>query len=94
MLAEGKKEHLETLKTCSDCATICSAASCVVAKAGPMSDLICTACAETCKRCGDACEKHAADPIMKQCATECRECEKACREMLKHAKVGGGSPSK
>jgi hypothetical protein len=83
LLAEGKKEHLDTLRLCQDCAAICSAASCVMAKDGPMGDVICAACADACKRCGDACEKLAADPIMKQCAVECRKCEKACRDMLK-----------
>jgi hypothetical protein len=86
MVAEGKKEHHETLRTTQDCATVCSAAARVTAKDGPMSDLICAACADVCKRCGDACEKHAADPIMKRCAEECRKCEKACRDMLVHAK--------
>jgi len=86
MLAEGRKEHLKTAQTCQDCATLCSAASCVISRQGPFWDLICTSCAEACKRCGDACEVHAAhDPMMKQCAEECRKCEKACREMLKNA---------
>lgn len=40
MLAEGKKEHLTTLKTCQDCATVCSAASCVTARSGPFADAI------------------------------------------------------
>lgn len=85
LIAEGHKHHMATLKTCQDCAAICSAASCVVAKQGPFSDLVCTACADACKRCGDACEQHGkGDPVMKQCADECRKCEKACRDMLKH----------
>jgi hypothetical protein len=85
MAVDGKKEHLETVRTCIDCATICNSASAVVIKGGPFSDLICTACAEACKRCGDACEKMGSgDPIMKQCADECRKCEKSCRMMLKH----------
>lgn len=84
LVAEGKKEHLTTLRTCQDCATHCSAAACIVARMGPFSDLICTACADACKRCGDECEKFKDDPMMKKCAEECRKCEKACREMLKH----------
>ena len=83
LLAEGKKDHLDTLKLCQDCATICSAASQVVARDGPTADLICTACAEACKRCGDACESHSGDPILKQCAEECRKCEKVCRTMVR-----------
>jgi hypothetical protein len=89
LVADGKKEHHHTLQLCQDCAAICQAASRVTAKDGPMSDLIVASCADACKRCGDACEKHAGDPIMKRCADECRKCEKACREMHKTAKSGG-----
>jgi hypothetical protein len=85
MVAEGHKAHFTTLRTCQDCADFCQAASQIVAKQGPFSDLICTACADACKRCGDACAKFPDDPMMKQCADECRKCEKACRDMLKHA---------
>src|SRR5262245_35334218 len=64
LTAEGKKEHLKTLQTCQDCATHCSAASCITARQGPYSDLICTACAEACRRCGDACNQFKDDPMM------------------------------
>jgi len=87
MVAEGKKDHLETLKTCQDCATHCAAAAAIMSRKGPFSDLICTACAEACARCGKACEKFPDDKHMKQCAEECRKCEKACREMLKYVKA-------
>jgi hypothetical protein len=88
LVSEGKKEHLKTLQTCQDCATLCSAAASIVARMGPFSDTICTACAEACKRCGDECEKHSHDSIMKKCAEECRKCANACNEMLKHAARG------
>jgi hypothetical protein len=90
MLAEGKKDHLGTLRTCQDCATICGAAACVTARGGPFSDTICTACAEACKRCGDACEKYKEDDMMRRCTEECRKCEKACRVMLKHTQATSG----
>lgn len=84
MVADGKKGHLETVRTCADCASMCTAASAIVIKCGPFSDLICTACADACKRCGDVCAKHAEhDAIMKRCAEECKKCEKACRGMMK-----------
>jgi len=86
LVADGQKDHLDTLRLCQDCAAICQAASRVTAKDGPMSDLIVAGCAEACKRCGEACEKHPGDPLMKRCAEECRSCEKVCREMNK----GGG----
>lgn len=87
LLSDGKKEHLVTLKTCSDCASICAAASCVVSGSGPFSDLICKACEKACKRCGDECAKFKNDPMMTKCAEECRKCEKACQEMLKHVEA-------
>jgi hypothetical protein len=90
-IADGNKHHLVTLKTCSDCAAICHAASCILSKQGPFSDTICTACADACKRCGEACEQHGGgDAVMKACAEECKKCEEACRDMLKHA----GQPGK
>jgi hypothetical protein len=84
LLAKGNKDHLRTLSTCQDCATHCSAAACVISRQGPFADLICTACAEACARCGKECEKFKDDEHMRKCAEECFRCEKACREMLKH----------
>jgi hypothetical protein len=89
LVADGRKEHLQTVRTCADCAAICRAAAVVTAHKGPYADLICTACADACKRCGEACNKFKDDDMMKKCAEECFRCEKACREMLKHVSAGG-----
>lgn len=85
MLANGRKEHLETLQMCRDCADVCSAAAQICARGGPMVALICGACAEACVRCGNACDKLSGDVAMKRCAEMCRICEKACRAMIKQA---------
>ena len=85
MLKEGKKEHLTTLATCRDCATICSAAAQIVARGGPFSGLICEPCAKACGQCATACEAFPDDEHMKLCAEECRKCEKACKAMIEHA---------
>jgi hypothetical protein len=82
-MAAGKAEYHDVLKLCQDCSVICSAAGRVVARYGPLLGPICTATAEACKQCADACEKYAADPILKNCAAECRRCEEACRKLLK-----------
>jgi hypothetical protein len=94
LVAQGRKEHLRTLRTCQDCATTCAAAAKIVAAKGPFADLICTACADACKRCGDECDKFKDDPMMKRCADECRRCEKACRDMLAHVGKGGAGERK
>ncbi len=84
-LAEGMKDHLASLMTCRDCATICAAAARIVAGGGPFSAIICEACASACGECAKACEKFPDDKHMKACDEECRKCEKACRAMHKHS---------
>ena len=90
LLAEGEKDHLESLQTCQDCASLCATAAQIVSRGGPFTDLVCTACAEACDRCANACEKKPDDEHMKRCAEECRKCEKECREMLKHVEHTAG----
>lgn len=97
LVLAGNKGHHDTLKLCQDCAAICTAAGRVTAKDGPLAGVVCAAAAEAAKVCGDACEQHAADPIMKQCADECRKAEKVCREMVKikaTTKPPAGEPDK
>jgi hypothetical protein len=89
LLSKGDEHHLQTLGTCRDCATLCSAASHIVAREGNFSDLVCRACEEACGRCAANCELHGrGDAIMSRCAEECRKCETACREMLAQALPG------
>jgi hypothetical protein len=84
LVAEGKKDHLHTLGTCLDCASMCATSSQIVSRMGPLSGPMCEACVKACAVCAEACEKHPADEHMKRCGQECRKCEKACKEMLKH----------
>jgi hypothetical protein len=84
LLAQGKKDHLATMRTCADCADVCSVAAQITSRQGPFSAAICKACADVCAGCGKECEKFPDDKMMAACAKECRACEKACREMLKH----------
>jgi hypothetical protein len=82
LMSEGHKDHVATLRSCLDCADICSAAAQIVARQGVFDKLICEPCAEDCAKCAAECEKHASDPIMADCAKACRACEKACKEMV------------
>ncbi|MBX3444289.1 MAG: four-helix bundle copper-binding protein [Planctomyces sp.] len=83
-VAEGHEAHLVTAQFCLDCADVCANAARVVSRGGPLSKLICDACAVACDRCAQECEKFPDDEHMKQCAQECRKCEKACKEMVMH----------
>jgi hypothetical protein len=84
MVAEGKKAHLVTLGTCTDCGDICGVAAKIASRRGPMAVPMCEGCARACDACGTACEKFPDDDHMKRCAKSCRDCAKACREMVKH----------
>jgi hypothetical protein len=69
-----------------DLSRLCNGLFCaaqIVARGGPFSTIICSACAETCSECGKACEKLPDDKHMKACAEECRKCERACKAMVK-----------
>jgi hypothetical protein len=90
LVAEGKRDHLKTLRSCQDCATICAAAAQIVSREGPYSGIMCKACAEACDKCERACREFREDRHMKECAEECRHCEKECREMLRHVGFEGG----
>jgi hypothetical protein len=91
LVADGKKDHLHTLGTCMDCGQICSSAAIIVSHRGPMSKLMCEACAKACDSCGTACERFKDDEHMARCAKECRNCARACRAMLENApKVESG----
>jgi hypothetical protein len=84
LLALGKKEHLTTLQTCTDCGEICGAAAKITSRHGPMAVPICEACVKSCDICAAACEKTGDDKHMQECAKACRACAKACRDMIKH----------
>jgi hypothetical protein len=84
-IADGKREHITTLGTCSDCADYCAAAAKIVSRRGPMAAMMCESCAKACDTCATACEKMPNDEHMARCAKSCRDCAKACRDMLKHA---------
>ncbi len=94
MLADGQKTHLETLRTCQDCADLWSTAAQIAARQGPFSALACQACADACSRCAKECEKMASDKTMAACAAECRKCEAACREMVGHHTAAKGAAPK
>jgi hypothetical protein len=83
LVADGKKEHVRTLRTCNDCGDMCAMAGKLVARNGAFMNLMCDACAKACDGCGIECEKFPSDEHMARCAKACKDCAKACRDMLK-----------
>lgn len=65
-----------------DCADACDAAIRVMARGGPLADVMCAACADACDACAAECEKHASHhDHCRICAEACRKCAEACRQM-------------
>jgi hypothetical protein len=83
LVAEGKKEHLRTLRTCNDCGDMCAMAGKLVARDGAFMNAMCEACANACDGCGAECAKYPHDEHMSRCAQACKDCAKACRDMVK-----------
>jgi hypothetical protein len=87
-LSEQNVAELVTcIRLCLDCADVCAATARVTSRqtdydAGVTRPLL-EACAATCKRCGDECERHARmHEHCRMCAGACRRCERACQELL------------
>jgi hypothetical protein len=89
LVADGRKAHLKTLRSCMDCAEICTTTGRVVARQGPMASLFMQACAKACDDCGGECESQPADEMMKRCAKACRVCAAACRASSAALERGG-----
>ena len=86
------EETVQELTTCIrlnlDCADVCVATGRVVSRqTGYDPDVtspVLRACIETCRKCAEECEHHAAHGMehCRVCAEECRRCERACGELL------------
>lgn len=72
------------IRTCLDCATICSATATILARPAPSGDAWAAqvrACIQACLECARECEEH--DHVCcETCAAACRECEQALQQLL------------
>jgi hypothetical protein len=85
------EDDVRTLVRCVrlnlDCADVCAATGSVLSRETELdagvARAIVQACAETCRVCGEECERHAA-PVehCRVCAESCRRCEQACNQVL------------
>jgi uncharacterized protein DUF326 len=81
------KNMITCIRLCLDCTDVCTATVGVISRraaydqavTGPLLE----ACAATCARCGEECERHAPTHVhCRVCAEACRRCEQACRDLL------------
>jgi hypothetical protein len=78
---------VKCIRTCLDCADICTATLRVVSRQTEYDANITRpqleACVAVCRSCGDECERHAEmHEHCRVCAEACRRCEQACNELL------------
>jgi hypothetical protein len=80
-------ELTKCIRTCLDCADVCTATLRVVSRQtdydANVTRAVLQACVTVCKSCGDECESHAEmHEHCRVCAEACRRCEQACNELL------------
>ena len=77
-------EHLRLLM---DCADICATSAAFMLRASDLHTYACSACAEVCRRCADACAAMGDDLRMKALADTCRHCAESCAAMASRRKA-------
>ncbi len=85
-------ELAKCIRTDLDCAGICDTTGRILSRHtgydANITGAVLQACAQTCRSCGDECERHAdVHAHCRICAEACRQCEQICREVL--AAIGG-----
>lgn len=87
-LGEGDTKMLaRCIRLDLDCADICIATGGVLSRQTAfdqtMAKAALTACAQSCKLCGDECQNHAGHHAhCRVCMEACRRCEQACNTLL------------
>ncbi|HVU89121.1 MAG TPA: four-helix bundle copper-binding protein [Pirellulales bacterium] len=80
----GTSKFMHALHLAMDCQEFCGNSAKLIARASPLMNVGCQACAEACDKCAAECEKHGDDEQLARCAKECRTCAKSCRDMIAH----------
>src|ERR1700726_1118040 len=86
-LREDDADSMVTcIRLCLDCTDVCTATVGVISRRTAYRDAVTgpllEACAATCARCAEECERHVMHPHCAICAQACRRCEQACRDLL------------
>lgn len=80
-------ELVKCVRTDLDCADICATTGRVLSRHtgydANLTRTMLTACAVSCRTCGDECARHATmHEHCRICADACRRCEQACRDLI------------
>jgi len=85
---EQVAELIRCIRLCEDCADVCVVAGRVASRQterdANATRTVMQACVDTCRVCGDECERHAPHHVhCRICAEACRRCEAACQELVR-----------
>src|SRR5262249_15802827 len=64
LVADGKKEHANSMRLCADCADVCCCCAKLCSRQGPASPQVLEACIKSCDQCAESCEKAPGDDHM------------------------------
>ena len=86
----GRHAQPQLLRLLMDCADICATSAAFMLRRSDLHAHTCAACAEVCRRCGDACEAISDDLRMRALADTCRHCAESCAAMAGGRRPGAG----
>jgi hypothetical protein len=86
MAKAGVKGHAESARLSADCRDICDLCAKILARKGPLSAAMCSACEKACRACGTACGKHPSMAEMLACSKSCAACVKSCQAVVQATK--------
>src|SRR3954471_16175107 len=80
-------ELAKCIRSNLDCADVCDATGRVLSRHtgydANLTRTVLEACAQTCRACGDECERHAGmHEHCRVCPDACRRCEQACQNLI------------
>ena len=84
---QGVQTLLRCIRLNLDCANVCATTGNLLTRQvefePAVAKALVQACVESCRVCGDECERHAEHmEHCRVCADACRECEQACAQVL------------
>ena len=68
------------VKIMTDCIEICQITADFLRRKSPLSESLCSVCAEVCEECAKSCAQ-LGDKKMDKCAETCRQCADSCRQV-------------